>query len=490
METTLVLSELLNDLRDAIVKGDPTIEINKVEVDSRKVTANDLFVAIPGEKDDGLKYVPDAINKGAVAVVAPEVVEGKVRCAVKVSDIRQAAAKIAARFYDHPSRKLHLVGITGTNGKTTTTWLLRSIFDQTGYPTGVIGTLGNFTPKQVIDSPNTTPGALEFERTLDTMVKESVRYVAAEISSHGLSMNRVDELEFKAVAITNITQDHFDFHKTFENYREAKAHILDLVQGPSKWAVLNRDDASFDFLRKRVKSSLLTFSINDPAADVRLEKVQMSVDGSKFRLVTPQGSIDVHLHLLGKFNLENALCASAVALASGIDLEKIAKGLSERTTVNGRAENVAMGQPFTVLVDYAHSPDALSNILDTARQLCKGKLMILFGCGGDRDKLKRPLMGKVSSEKADIVIVTSDNPRSEDPLKIIEDIKPGLDFRKQILIEPDRRTAIRLGVNLCKENDVLIIAGKGHEQFQLIGSQRFHFGDRETVEEILKERLK
>ncbi|MGB5105606.1 MAG: UDP-N-acetylmuramoyl-L-alanyl-D-glutamate--2,6-diaminopimelate ligase [Candidatus Zixiibacteriota bacterium] len=482
----MTFGELVAGLDDAIISGDPNVTINKVEVDSRLVNSSDVFVAIPGFADDGLKYVYEAVRRGAIAVVAPSETPVAVKCSAKVGDIRRAIAKIAATYYDHPSRHLDLVGITGTNGKTTITWLLKSIFEQNGKPAGVIGTLGYHTAQQVFNAVNTTPGPLELEKILNIMVAEGVRYAAAEVSSHALAMYRVEELEFRVVAISNITQDHFDYHKTLESYREAKAHILDLAVGKDKWAVLNRDDANFGYLYPRVKSSCLTFAINDARADLCIEDVKMSTSGSRFKLLTPQGSADVQLQLLGKFNLENALCAAAAAMAAGIELEQIAKGLGKRSFVHGRAQKVNAGQNFTILIDYAHTPDALSKILETARQIVKNRLLVLFGCGGDRDRGKRSLMAEAASTGADIVIVTSDNPRTEDPLKIIEDIKPGLEKDKKSIIEPDRRKAIEIALALCEEGDLLVVAGKGHENYQILGTNRIHFDDREVIEETLK----
>lgn len=482
------LRELIETIETVSITGDPSVAINKVEVDSRLVGQGDLFVAITGEKDDGVKYVPSAISKGAVAVVAAHDFAEVVPCKIIVKDIRTAVAKIAARYYNYPSQHLKLIGITGTNGKTTITFLLKSILEQRGKAVGVIGTLGYFTGNHSFEAMNTTPGPLELERLFTIMQSEYLRYAVMEVSSHALAMRRVEELVFQVAAISNITQDHFDYHKNFDNYREAKARILELVSGQDKWAVLNRDDKSFDYLFSRVRSSYLTFSLNDPQAELRLEDVEMSAFGSRFKLVTPLGSEQVDFQLVGKFNLENALCAAACAMAVGLDPWTIAKGLSERSFVMGRAHRVDAGQPFTVLVDYAHTPDALGNILQTGRQLTKGRLLVLFGCGGDRDRTKRPLMGQVTSANADVVICTSDNPRTEDPLAIIEDIKPGLDPRKEVVIEPDRHKAIELALSLCRENDLLVVAGKGHENYQILGERKIHFDDREIIENYLREK--
>jgi UDP-N-acetylmuramoyl-L-alanyl-D-glutamate--2,6-diaminopimelate ligase len=480
------LRELIETIDSVAVTGDPAATINKVEVDSRLIKQGDLFIAITGEKDDGLKYISDAIAKGAIAVVASTEFDAEVPCMVIVKDMRTAVAKIAARYYDYPSKHLKLIGVTGTNGKTTITFLLKSILENRGKPVGVIGTLGYFTGKHSFEAVNTTPGPIELERLFTIMQGEHLRYAVMEVSSHALAMHRVDELAFQVVAINNITQDHFDYHKNFESYREAKARILDLVSGQDKWAILNRDDQSFDYLFSRVKSSYMTYSLSNPKAELRLEDVEMTPTGSSFTLVTPLGTERVNYQLVGKFNLENALCAAACSMAVGLDPWTIAKGLGERSFVMGRAHRVDAGQPFTVLVDYAHTPDALGNILETGRQLTKGRLLVVFGCGGDRDRTKRPLMGQVTSANADIVVCTSDNPRSEDPLAIIEDIKPGLDSRKEIVIEPDRHKAIELALSMCRPNDLLVVAGKGHENYQILGERRIHFDDREIIENYLR----
>jgi UDP-N-acetylmuramyl-tripeptide synthetase len=267
-------------------------------------------------------------------------------------------------------------------------------------------------------------------------------------------------------------------------------HLLELVADSNKWAILNRGDASFNYLKPKVKSSLMTFAVEDPAADVTLSDSRLSAEGSWFTLETPIGKEKVHIELLGRFNLENSLCAAACALALGIPLDQVAAGLEAPDYIPGRAQPVRVNQPFDVLIDYAHSPDALEKILQTARELCRGKLLVVFGCGGDRDRGKRPLMGKVASENADVVVVTSDNPRSEDPLAIIAEIKPGLLPSTKVIVEPDRYKGISAALDLCEDDDLLVVAGKGHENYQIIGNQQFRFDDREIVEKILRERYK
>ncbi len=484
----VMFSELVQDIDSLEIDGDPDTQVKSFTVDSRQVETGDLFVAITGFADDGMRYIPDAVNRGATAIVAPEKVTAEVRCYAVATDIRDAIAKIAARFYGFPSRELKVIGITGTNGKTTVTHLLKTIIEQGNAKAGLLGTLGYFTGKEFHQPVNTTPGPELLEKLLREIKDSGGTHAVMEVSSHALSMRRVNEIDFDVVAISNITQDHFDFHHDFESYRLAKAQLLTLATDAGKWAVLNHNDPSYDFLKARVQSALMTFGVENPSADVNLSKPQMSVDGSRFTLETPIGRQDVHLKLLGRFNLENSLCAATCALALGIPLDQIAAGLAVQDYVAGRAQPVKAGQPFDVLVDYAHSPDALEKILQTAREVCRGRLLVLFGCGGDRDRSKRPLMGQAASANADVVIVTSDNPRSEDPLAIIEEIKPGLERSKETVIEPDRRRAIRAALDLCQDNDILVVAGKGHEDYQIIGNQRLRFDDKEIVEEILKER--
>jgi len=482
-------ANLVSGIEKIKVTGNPDVEINKVEVDSRKIEEGDLFIAVPGHLADGLEFVPEVANKKAAAIVSYRDFDADVPCKGVTPNIRAAIAKIAAEFYEHPDEKLKLIGVSGTNGKTTITHLLQAILKQKNVDVGLIGTLGYSTANYRFESINTTPGALELEQLLTIMVNERLRYAVMEVSSHALAMKRVEELQFQVVAISNVTQDHLDYHTTFENYLKVKAHLIELVEGKDRWVVLNMDDPNFDFLSRYVNSSFLTFSQHNNKADVTIENLNITSNGSTFDLITPFDKEHVKLNLLGRFNVENALCATCCALGIGLDLSNICQGLEKAQPVSGRAEVVNCGQPYTILVDYAHTPDALTRILESAREFCKNKLLVLFGCGGDRDKTKRPLMGTAASSSADIVIVTSDNPRSEDPYKIIEDIKPGLDSSKLTIIEPDRRKAIHKAIELTNDDDTLVVAGKGHETYQIIGDTTTHFDDREIVEQYLQEIL-
>jgi UDP-N-acetylmuramoyl-L-alanyl-D-glutamate--2,6-diaminopimelate ligase len=482
----VAFADLVKHLDDINISGDPTTQINKVEVDSREIAPGDLFIAIDGYAADGLQYVPDAISKGAVAVLASKPFDADVPCRAIVRDARKAVSRIAAEFYNHPSRELTLIGVTGTNGKTTITYLIKSILSRQHGDAGLIGTLGYYSGKGSYSAINTTPGPLDLERMLREMRDAGLDIAVMEVSSHGLAMKRVEELDFNVVGISNITQDHLDFHADFDSYREAKAHLFDLTVGMDRWTILNMDDPSFEFLRSRVKSSCLTFSMESDRADFVANDVQLSTDGSSFTLFTPAGSTKVSLRLLGRFNVENALCSAALSHAAGAGLDSIVAGLEEQSSVHGRAERVDTGRDFTVLVDFAHTPDAIDKIGSTAREICRNRLIIVFGCGGDRDRTKRAPMGQAATRQADLVVVTSDNPRSEDPLKIIEDIKPGLNGSKEVLIEPDRRKAVELALSMCQSGDVLVVAGKGHEDYQLVGGKKFHFDDRQVIRDWLK----
>ncbi|MFH2054687.1 MAG: UDP-N-acetylmuramoyl-L-alanyl-D-glutamate--2,6-diaminopimelate ligase [bacterium] len=486
----IALAELLQHVELLETRGDLSVRINKVEVDSRQITKGDLFIAVPGYAADGTQFVADALSRGAAAILSTRPVEAPGVCNVVVKDIRSTVAKIAARYFDYPAHQLRLIGITGTNGKTTVTHLLRSILEASGESTGLIGTLGYYVGAHSYPPVNTTPGPLLLEKLLAEMRDHNCHSAVMEVSSHALAMSRVLGLEFAAVGITNVSQDHLDFHPTFEDYRATNGRLLAQLKAEAGVAVQNRDDESYDYFAGQCRGQHLSYSFDKQNADFYLSDLSIAATGSQFTLHTPKGEVEVKIDLLGRFNVANALCAAAVAGALEISPEQIAAGLSAQRFVNGRAEPVEAGQPFTVLVDYAHTPDALAKIGETAREFCKGRLIMLFGCGGDRDRTKRAPMGAAACANADLVVVTSDNPRSEDPLAIIEDIKPGLNNSTEVLIEPDREKAIKQALDLCTDRDLLVVAGKGHETYQIIGDQRLRFDDREVIIAHLKERYR
>lgn len=486
-EAEIRLSELIEVLPVKEVIGSDSQEIGKIEYDSREIEQGDAFVALVGANVDGHDYIGQAVANKAGCVVAERKPDIDVPVCVVVPDTREALALLAAKYYDYPSRHMKVMGVTGTNGKTTVTYLIRSIFEEHGRRIGLVGTIEYYTGKHRLAAVNTTPESLNLERLLATMRSERVRSVVMEVSSHSLVAGRVRMIDFDVVGITNLTQDHLDFHKSMQEYREAKAMLFDMVQGDNKWAVLNLDDAEFEFFRQLVKTPYLTFSISDRNADLCASEIHIGAAGTTFNLTTPLGEENVSLKPAGEHNVANAVCAAAFAMAAGMDLSTIKRGLEELTCVPGRLEPVKNDRGIHIFVDYAHTPDALEHACSVCRNLTENKLVVLFGCGGDRDRSKRKLMGEAVSRYADRIIVTSDNPRSEDPASIIEDIKPGLDPSIQTEIVIDRRGAIKTALQLCTDNDVLLVAGKGHEDYQIIGDKKNHFDDREVVREFLKD---
>jgi UDP-N-acetylmuramoyl-L-alanyl-D-glutamate--2,6-diaminopimelate ligase len=475
------LGSLLDALPGAHLLAGQNVEIAGVCADSRTVQPGYLFVALSGEHADGHLYAADAIAAGAVAVVAEHDVAADVRgvAVVHVPDTRIALSRIAARFYGEPSKTLRVVGITGTNGKTTTTHLVRAILDGCGVRCGYIGTLGAFFPEWTRDLENTTPLPIELHDTLARMKELGARAVAMEVSSHALALHRVDDIAFEIGAFTNLTRDHLDFHGTTEAYAEAKHRLFELANV----AVLDVDDPhgadwAADF-RDRDKP-VTTYAIDSADADLRASDIVLRPDGSSFRLAGMQ----VDVPLPGRFNVQNALCALAIADAMGCELGRAAAALKNAPPVPGRMERYAQGD-ITAIVDYAHTPDALANVLRAARGTLGvgGKLIVVFGCGGDRDKGKRPEMGSVARALADEVVITNDNPRSEHPMAIATAILSGA---PDAHVELDRRTAIRYAIGRAHPGDVVVVAGKGHETYQIVGATRGHFDDRDEVRMALQ----
>lgn len=444
-----------------------------------------MFVAMIGSIQDGHEFIDHAIKEGADAIVCQKDGDYDAKCVIKVPDARHALSLLAARFYNFPSRKLKVAGITGTNGKTTTVYMVKSIFDQRMKRSGLIGTIEYMAGSYQFKAFNTTPESLHLERLMSIMLQERLRNVIMEVSSHALKTGRVRMIDFNVVALTNLTQDHLDFHGTMEEYREAKALLFDKVKGKDKWAVLNMDDPNYDFFLARAESSYLAYSMENPKADVRIGQVEKVDDGFTFLLFTPLGDVEIHLKLNGRFNLNNALCAASVALASGVDPHTIKRGLEAMTFVPGRMEPVHLDKDYKVFIDYAHTPDALSHAMKSAKELADEKRLIaVFGCGGDRDKEKRPLMAKAVSEFADVVVLTTDNPRTEDPQSILADAEKGLNSSREAHVIGDRRDAIAKALELAQTGDIVVIAGKGHEDYQIVGKDKMDFDDRVIVREV------
>jgi UDP-N-acetylmuramoyl-L-alanyl-D-glutamate--2,6-diaminopimelate ligase len=482
------LSELLRDVPVRAVQGDP--EITAVTADSRLVKPGALFVAIPGTAKDGAQFIDSAIEKGAAAVVdvgrasaRPGRAEARPTF-VEVDDPRAALALIAANFYGRPAEKLSLVGVTGTSGKTTTTKMIESIFDATHDAVGLIGTIEYRAGDEVLSADRTTPDAVVLQEWFAKMRDAGVRHAVMEVSSHALALKRTYGIHFAAAVFTNLSRDHFDFHKDFEDYFRAKRILFDQIPG-ARAAVVNRDDEYGRRLIRELGDDVITFGMK--GADITPD-VEVTVRGLHGTLHTPAGDVRIDSTLLGQPNLYNWMAAVGAAIVVGIDRKAIEAGIRNLASVRGRFERVASDGGPTVIVDYAHKPDALEKLLRAVRELAPGsELVLLFGCGGDRDKGKRPQMGEIASRLADRVIVTSDNPRGEKPQAIIDEIVRGIDGSNYETIA-DRRAAIRTAIDRASDEQVIVIAGKGHETYQVVGDQVLHFDDKEEAELALKKR--
>lgn len=474
------------------VKGDTDIEVTSIEYDSRRVIPGSLFVCIPGFKTDGHLYLNHARQKGAVAfVVEREVdVEGEMTL-VKVKDARWALPLLASNFYGQPSHYLKVIGVTGTNGKTTTTHLIKAILEEAGYKVGLLGTLYADWQGKREKITNTTPESVELEKFIRKVKDEGGDYVVMEVSSHALDLGRVSRIDFHSAVFTNLTQDHLDYHGSWENYRNAKARLFaQIAPKEGRFAVLNADDPASLYFSGLTRVPVITYGINSQA-DVRAQDAEMSLSGSIFKVVGQEKEMVASTRLTGLFSIYNCLAAIAWAWGEGISSDKISSALAKVKGVPGRFESVDEGQEFSVIVDYAHTPDGLENILKTARLIGPRRLITVFGCGGDRDRTKRPIMGEIAAKLSDFTIITSDNPRSEEPLAIIDDILVGVKkvSTAHYAVVPDRKEAIHHAIELAGKDDMVIIAGKGHEDYQIVKDKILPFDDRLVARECLREKL-
>ena len=489
------VTELLAALPVKRVVGDPPPAVTSLTADSRRVRPGSCFVAIAGLRQDARRFVPEAVARGATLVVTEGEPRGDVAVAqVLVPSARASLARLADAWYGHPSRDLTLVGITGTNGKTTTSYLVEALLRARGLATGVIGTVHYVVGTERRPAGQTTPEALELQGMLAEMRAAGVRGVAMEVSSHALALSRVDGLAFDVAVFTNLTQDHLDFHGTLQSYGLAKRRLFELTAASPKAgraAVINADDPAGATMVAGLDLRVLTFGLG-PAAEVRAVEHASSLDGIRMVVDTPRGRLAVASPLIGEHNVMNLLAAVATGLALGLPPEPIAAALAPVAAVRGRFEQVQAGQPFLVIVDYAHTPDALERVLATARKLTRGRLGVVFGCGGDRDRGKRPVMGEIAARLADRVWVTSDNPRSESPEAIIAEILAGVGRAPasagRCEHDVDRARAIRAALYWAESGDTVVIAGKGHETYQLVGSEVLPFDDREVARRVLSER--
>jgi UDP-N-acetylmuramoyl-L-alanyl-D-glutamate--2,6-diaminopimelate ligase len=494
----LRLSHLLQGVSDArIAAGDGQVLIHEVRDDSRLVQPGDLFVAVPGTKLDGRRFVDDAKAKGATAILTEEggASPDGATTLVLVPNARLALGVVAANRYQ-AAQALTLTAVTGTNGKTTTTYLLEAILAAAGRRPGVIGTVDYRFAGKTQEAPLTTPGALQLHALFAQMKGDGCSDVVLEASSIALDQGRLHGCCFRVAGLSNITQDHLDYHGTMESYRTAKAILFRELLSPERSvAVLFADDQDGLAMRREVRGQVLTLTRQSRGADVAVLDRRLGIDGASLKLATPSGPLEIRSPLVGDFNLSNLLLAAGMALAHGIDRNAIATGLARVQGVPGRLQRVTNAAGVLCLVDYAHTPDALERALDVLRPLSTGRVLVVFGCGGDRDKSKRPRMGQAAAERADVVLITSDNPRSEDPVAILDMIVAGVEktgivrraaseLRQGLSgfhVEPDRRAAIDLAVALAQPGDTLLIAGKGHEDYQILGAQKIHFDDREVA---------
>lgn len=457
-------------------------DISEIITDSRKVTEGCVFVCIKGRKFDGHSAALKAAEKGAKAIISER--QTGAPNEILVNSTREALAKMSSAFYGEPSKKMKLIGVTGTNGKTSTTHMIKKILEYCGKKTGLIGTVSYMAGGEMLSSASlTTPKPQELHRIFKSMAESGCEYCVMEVSSQALAQGRCIGLEFSAVVFTNLTQDHLDYHGTMENYANAKAKLF----SQCKCAVLNKDDSRFDFMKNAVLSGdIIGYSKKDNRADYFADNIHLGKAECEYILCTKGKTYNVRIDIPGEFTVYNSLAAISCCSALGIDTVRCVKALAETGGVPGRAEVLKTDTPYTIIIDYAHSPDAIENILSSVRQFAKGRVIALFGCGGDRDKTKRPLMAQKAAENADYLIITSDNPRTENPDEIIEDIIPGINGKgTSCAIISDRTQAIDYAIKNAREGDVIVLCGKGHETYQIIGDEKIHYDEREIVKRIL-----
>jgi UDP-N-acetylmuramoyl-L-alanyl-D-glutamate--2,6-diaminopimelate ligase len=483
------ISRVLKDVKVRFGENIRNIDIKRITDDSRKVLPGDLFVALKGCSLDASKFVGFAIAAGAKAIVTDKEFDSRPGISkILVDDTRLALSAIADNFYGHPSRKLKVIGITGTNGKTTITYLAESIIKASGKGAGVIGTINYRINGKTLPAINTTPGALALQCMLSEMARSNTGYAIIEVSSHSLDQGRVENVLFDVGVFTNLTGDHLDYHKTTGNYFKAKKRLFDKLKADGS-AVLNMDDKKVASLKRSMKSRVITYGIKGKA-DVRAMDIALSMEGTKFTVRTSNTTFDIRTKLIGIHNVSNILAAVSVAIALNIPEEAIVDGIVSMERVPGRLEAVDAGQKFKVFVDFAHTEDALFNVLSLLKDVAKSRIVTVFGCGGNRDRTKRPLMGKVACKYSDHVIVTSDNPRFEKPEAIIREIEDGIkDKFSNYDIIPDRKEAIAKALGLASKDDIIVIAGKGHESYQIIRDEIMPFDDRKVALSILKSTL-
>ncbi|NBI29418.1 UDP-N-acetylmuramoyl-L-alanyl-D-glutamate--2,6-diaminopimelate ligase [Chengkuizengella marina] len=492
----MLLKEFASLLKHSNLYGDPDTVITGIKTDSRKVKSGDLFICIVGHHVDGHQFTEQAVKNGAVALVIQQDVEWNVP-KIRVKDSRYAMAVFSSAFYQYPSHKLKLIGVTGTNGKTTTTYLIEKVLRDQSHRTGLMGTIQMKIDDQSYNVENTTLEALELQRSLDLMQKNKIDYCIMEVSSHALEMGRVLGCHYRTAIFTNLTQDHLDYHGTMDKYKQSKGLLFSRLgntfsDNPEnrKYAVLNGDDPVSNYLKKITTAEVFTYGIDQEGVDVQATDIRITSKGTNFKVNTFVGSMDFCIQLIGKFNIYNALAAITASLLEGITLKSIKESLEQVKGIDGRFESVYENQDYLVIVDYSHTPDSLENALKTISEFAEGKITCVFGCGGDRDRTKRPLMGQIAAKYCDHVYVTSDNPRTENPIHILLDIEKGIIDSgmtgSQYELIVDRKQAIKKAISNAYAKDVVLIAGKGHETYQEIHGVKKDFDDRLVAKKVIR----
>lgn len=482
----MILKSLLKGLDYEVIKGNEESKVQNIRYDNRKIEQGDAFVCVKGFKVDGHSFIGDAIKKGAKTLIVQEDISVQEDITIiKVRDTRKALAIMSSNYFGNPKDKLKIIGITGTNGKTTSAFIIKSILEKAGFMTGLIGTIANYIGNKKVDAVRTTPESYELHELFKNMVNAGVEYCVMEVSSHSLELDRVYGVQFEEGIFTNLTRDHLDFHKTFENYYNAKFKLFER----SNHSIINLDDpygANIvkDIEERGIKTKVSTFSI-EKESDFKAFEIKSHSNGSEFK-VNLESIEEFSINIPGEYNIYNSLGCIICAYNLNIPMDKIKEGVSD-VVIPGRCELVAKEKnlPYSIIIDYAHTPDGLENILSTVKAFTKNRMISVFGCGGDRDKVKRPQMGKIGCELSDIAIITSDNPRSEEPMDIINDIVKPLNY-DNFVIEVNRKEAIRKAMNMALEGDVIVIAGKGHETYQILKDETIHFDEREVVYDILE----
>lgn len=481
------LKRLIEDLDNPQILNFRDFKVKGMSCNSQSVKEGFVFIAIKGTNDDGHCFIGEAIKNGAKAIISqgkPQLEKIPSDCSwISVNNSRVALARLASSFYGYPSRKLKVIGVTGTNGKTTITYLIENLLKEAGYAVGVLGTINYRFKEKIIPAHNTTPGPLDIQSLLSQMKEENMDYVVMEVSSHALEQDRILGIDFAYAIFTNLTQDHLDYHLDMESYFKAKAKLFQNM-AKNKTSIINLDDSYGRQLIDLTPSRIITYGL-DKQADISARNIKFNFEGTSFTVVTAKGEWNIRTDLIGRYNIYNILASLSLGFIQGLEPEIIKSAIEKFKLVPGRLERIDCGQAFYVFVDYAHTDDALKNVLSTLRELAKAKIIVVFGCGGNRDKGKRPKMGRVVSEWADFAIVTSDNPRDEEPEDIIKDIIPGIQGKNYKII-PERQTAIFESLHMAKSDDIVLIAGKGHEDCQIIKGENLHFDDREIVRQCLR----